>query len=217
MNRLHLCLIVATAFVPSTLADVPKSKAAIVFEETWLKRQAELCKRVGGVLLTSTARLDGENLRIDWTLDYDGPRPPLIMLKPMYPENSFGATYVRIIIPDSKRTLPTGMTPVSVLLNQYGSRRPNKSDVRAARDADITVKKGESATGTIAVPLTAVKGKLVEKKTLLDPEQLPLEVYVGLVHGPQLRGGEFGLDAWTYSGNGDGLYSRPQRVVIKKW
>lgn len=230
MNRLPFCLIVAAAFVPSTLADEPKSKAAIEFEGTWLKKHADdvCCKRIGGVLLTSTARLDGENLRIDWTLHYDGPRPPLIILKPMYPENNFGATDVRILFPDPKRVRPTGITPVSVVLNQFGSRWPDKTDPRPTRNAYITVKKGETATGTILVALTNVKQKLTEKKTLINQDQMPLEIYVHLIHRPALRGGEFGLDAWTVgplllNGRRGGpigvseLHSVPELIVIKNW
>src|SRR5205814_619570 len=51
-----------------------------------LKDWGALHRRVNGVLLTVSACINGEKdtakIEIDWTLAYNGPRPPLIIIRP---------------------------------------------------------------------------------------------------------------------------------------
>jgi hypothetical protein len=53
-------------------------------------------KRTNGALLQTTAQADEKELKIKWTIDYNGPRPPLTTLEPTLTELTFGQTVLRV-------------------------------------------------------------------------------------------------------------------------
>src|SRR5438093_10747998 len=63
-----------------------------------LKDRGGLHRRVNGVLLTVSARVKGEKnkekLDLEWTLAYNGPRPPLVIMRPSVTDLNDWATIV---------------------------------------------------------------------------------------------------------------------------
>src|SRR5262245_41412237 len=74
--------------------------------DTYLQLLRDSAKRVNGAHLSASADVKDGSIQIRWALDYNGPRPPLIIQKPIYPQYSFEATSIRVIYaspPSSKR------------------------------------------------------------------------------------------------------------------
>lgn len=198
-----LCLAVASA-------EEPKPKAKDPFEEH-LAQLKELSKRANGVLLRATAEVKDDQITIQWTLDYEGPRSPLIIQKPMYPGNTWNATSIRIAVrgPNSE------VVSLSFVANWGG---PGPAPLLKTDDY-ITVEKGKTATGKVSLAVADVKARLMKDFPKVSERMLPTEVVVQFLHLPTQRGEQFGLDAWT-AGTSlrlGGLYSLPMKVSVNKW
>lgn len=163
----------------------------------------EVSQRTNGVLLTATAEIKDDSIEIKWTLDYDGPRPPLIIQKPMYPGNARAATSIRIVA--------RGVKP-RVLSVQFVARRGGPGfPPPLTKDDYTTVEKGKTATGKTSLPVADVKARFIKDFPEHSGETPPKEVFVQLLHLPTERGEQFDYDAWT-----GGLYSLPVRLSMAK-
>ena len=218
MCRLPLGLTVLLTCWAISRAEDPKSVANDDFEKV-LGELRESARRVDGVQLAITAEIKSDPthkidmIHIKWTLDYTGPRPPLVIQKPMYPEHSYEATRIRVMAPGKSRLVPT------VHLECIAST-PHLRHLYFPVPAKIfvTIDKGKTASGLITVPMGAVKYELFRRWAKEIGDAPPAALYVQLLHFPKQRGEELNLDAWTAgTSTGSGLYSAPVKVNVSKW
>jgi hypothetical protein len=169
-------------------------RAHAEWKKGFLPGRSQMAKRKNGVLLQATAKIvagkEGDEIRLDWTLDYNGPRQPLTILIPTL-FDTFGQTTVVFYAEDKDET------------SLYEYARPSDSwpvpwaPFVQNKELFIKVEKGKKGTGTIVVPVSKVASYYKEGwgQQFKDP---PKELYVQLVHAPFDRGEGFGgLDAWT--------------------
>jgi hypothetical protein len=162
-------------------------------------RKSGVEKRVNGAKLEFTAEAEGDTIRLKWSLDYTGPRPPLIIVKPSL-------------------TTPGSMTLVAVYtLRKDGEvgeaflGPPARPGIVVLQEQDfLRLEKGKRATGTITVPVEKLRERLAARYPgeFTDP---PAEVYMRLTHGPSDRGDRYGLDAWVGV-----LYTDPVKLSLSK-
>jgi hypothetical protein len=168
------------------------------------KGRSTLAKRGFGVLLQATAKAAAkpnapDEITIQWTLDYTGPRPPLIILEPTLERETEGQTAALFYAegPDQKVYTYQVDSPSPVILTGV----PDKWF--------LTVDKGKAATGRISIP--AVKVRIGFQATW--PEifgETPPVLHVQLWHKPRFRGGD--MDAWTGE-----LFSPVLGLAVNKW
>lgn len=189
-------------------AKSPKQKSATKrkrkepFEEH-LAQLKKLSKRVNGVLLSATAEAKNDSIEIKWSLDYDGPRPPLIIQKPMYPGNTWYATKIHILVRGAKSEVRAVQFTAP-----YGPGLPPP----LTKEDYVTVEKGKSTSGNMSLAVAEVKARLVKEFPALAGAMPPKEVFIQLEHSPTQRGEQFTVDAWTGR-----LHSLPSKVTLKKW
>lgn len=164
--------------------------------------------RKNGVLLTAKAEIKpdpkGNQVLLHWSLDYDGPRQPLIVLKPALEGPGANQTYVVFyLVHGDGKAYPV---PVQGSVPSF--------PIFVGKPHFIEVKKGEVGQGTITVTNSLVIETLAREKW---PEKFqtfaPCRVFVQLRHQPALRGElvlrrlfdpdepveHVDLDAWTGS------------------
>jgi hypothetical protein len=178
-------------------------------DEAFFKLRSSQAGRQIGVLLRATAEAvarpgSADLIKIHWTMDYTGPRPPLIILKP-----------------DLDHPTPTKLTRLLVYargkdgrLYEYELTNPTRSALdfapALAKDWFLTIPKGKTGSGDLTLPADRI-GKYFRQQW---PEQFgaaPPPLYLQLIHSPEGRGGD-GEDAWT------GVLHTPVfPVTVKKW
>src|SRR5262245_7272227 len=177
------------------------------------KRDARDARRVNGVLLRATPVVESKDgpflLRLRWTLDYTGPRPPLTILRPTLDLPTSSQTAVEVYAEGAdKKVYRLGLC----------SNRPGGDFYRTYKGAFFKVEKGQPATGTI----TLFAGEIADAFPNEQPEAFPArprDVHVRIHHKPFDRGNEFGtvqeigdgLDGWTGE-----LYSPLTPVELRK-
>lgn len=137
----------------------------------------------GGLILVKK----GDVILIHWSIDYDGPRFPLHILKPSFDVERRGQTYLTFELVDDKGiaypvALHAELPPLLTIADEQ---------------CFLTVNRGDVIRGTIEVPLqrveVAARNKLVGKLSGFPPARL----FVQLRHIPEDRAERFNLDAWT--------------------
>jgi hypothetical protein len=145
-----------------------------------------LHRRVNGALLSSKVKATSETTTLTWTLDYDGPRSPLTILRPSLEDATGGQTEV-IVYAEGKngwahsRELRSPTQP-----GKYMSRK----------DWFVTVEKDKQISGTITISIPEARDFFREQW----PDQFDgtiAKLHVQLIHKPTDRGEAHGFDAWT--------------------
>jgi hypothetical protein len=155
-------------------------------------------------------RLKASNIRIVWTIDYNGPRPPLTILKPSLRYETSGQTWVRIFATGSD-----GKTRMMELTSP--SLDPSYTSLPAIRlpemDWFITVPQKKSFSDDSIVIKSS---KLRNYFTTKFPKQYnglkPPKITLQLFHNPEERGELHKLDAWTGF-----LYTDRMDVPLPRW
>lgn len=165
-------------------------------------RQAAV--RVNGALLRITTvdgkgKLDaatttfpfeaGPPVAVHWSIDYDGPRPPLTILKPTLGPAGGGQTLLVffLIAADGKDY------PVTIKASP-----PNIPGIYlSGKDDFVSIGPKRTARGTVTVSWSQVWSAAREKWPAQLGKASPQAVYVQLRHGPTDRAEHLGLDAWT--------------------
>ena len=179
-------------------ADAPK-------DDPFYKIRSELNRRTNGAMLVATAsasETDADRIEIQWSLDYDGPRPPLTILRPSLELATCSQTQVIVY------ARPAGGRPHEMILSsplQHGK-------YWAPQGWFVTVEKGKTTTGVIPIRVSEIKAFFLKNWPDRFRESPPPEVRIQLVHRPTDRGGQYNLDAWTGE-----LYSAVILVELKKW
>jgi hypothetical protein len=169
-------------------------------------------RRMNGARLGIEAKqgADGQRDRIliRWTLSYNGPRWPLIILAPTLTRETDAQTVVLVFATGKSGTTygyeikSPPSSPFNPLLIP-----PTERDWFARVERD-----GSGSTDTLEVAVADVKkyftGLLPQE---FDPAKPP-PLYVQMYHSPQDRGTHLGLDAWT-----GGLWSTTVPVSLEGW
>lgn len=170
------------------------------------KGRSSMAKRFAGARLRAKASVvpkqgKPDEIIIDWTLDYNGPRPPLIILKPSLEVKSRGQTEV-IFYAEGKNGYPYEF--------HHKSPAPLYTIQNRTIDDYLIIDKGKTAAGKIRVSMEWVRFFF---QLYLHPSQYgkePPVIHVQLRHKPYERMDV--LDAWTGE-----LYSKVHKVNVKKW
>ena len=182
-------------------ADAPK-------RDPFYEIRSSLNRRTNGVKLVATAsvsKTDAGTIEIKWSLDYEGPRPPLAILAPGLENATNGQTQVIVYaqVKEGKRVDAHEMT----------LRSPTQLDIFwVPKEWFLTVEKGKTAAGAIQICVSDIKKFFLNNWPERFKEGPPPEVRIQLVHKPTERGQEYALDAWTGE-----LYSAVVPIELKKW
>lgn len=210
MFRVIMSLAVLASFAPTVNGEDPKANPD--FEKAIQYLRDNMGKRVNGAKLSATAEVKQETIQVKWTLDYTGPRPPLVIIKPTFPACNGDSTIFRVFVPGR------GQAERHVRLKQ---------DCPAGtflyrKDMFIIVERGNTASDTISLPVSRIKSALAKEWPEFDNGKPPARLYLQLHHLPRERGNRLlrepgqpepeGLDAWT----GD-LESAPLKIELMKW
>jgi hypothetical protein len=183
----------AIAFLAAVAVGSDEKDEATRREETYnlyLRETKRPAVRRNGVLMTAKAEVkDGkeQKLLVHWTLDYDGPRWPLIIVKPSLSIGYRGITSILFYAFGKDKEVRV----FSVQAMEWSEVPFNfKSDY-------VTAEKGKPAQGILEVPIKQIKE---EARRKYPGDWQPFEsasLYLRLSHNPGKRGEEYGLDAWT--------------------
>jgi hypothetical protein len=164
-----------------------------------LEGAREAAKRVNGVQLKLAAEVreskrgtipgDTHEILLHWTIDYNGPRPPLTILRPSL-DAPIGAQCGVIfypVAPDGKEYPVPFLAPVS------------DTPVDLQKEDFLRLKPGEVGRGTLIINALTLRAITHDRwpKQFAKGGAKPL--YVQLRHAPMERGEGYGLDAWTGS------------------
>ncbi|MEQ8785246.1 MAG: hypothetical protein RIC55_03070 [Pirellulaceae bacterium] len=138
----------------------------------------------------TTAPLDpGPPVAVHWSIDYDGPRPPLTILKPtLKPAGHAQTRLVFFLIAADGEGYP--VTIAASPPNIPGIFLSDKDDF-------VTIEPKETARGAITVSWSRVWTAAQDRWPGQFAAGDPRAVYVQLRHGPTDRAEHLGLDAWT--------------------
>lgn len=173
--------------------------------EDFYKGRSTLGGQVNGVRMQVAASVEadfkGDQIRLGWTLDYEGPRPPLAILEPSLERHTSGQT-AAIFYAESKDGRP----------HEYElASPPNGAFGVLPKNFFLTVEKGKNGSGTISVPVEKLRGFYTQHWREQFGADAPV-LHIQLRHKPFDRGAGFALDAWTGE-----VYSRVVKVPLKKW
>lgn len=177
-------------------------------ELSWLVAASKMDsrhQRVNGVKLDAEAKVDhkpkGDVIVVAWTISYDGPRPPLIIVEPTLEERTNGTTRVRLYaVPEGKK-VGWGCE----LMSPFREPQPNPpmglfgfTDLVVPKELFLEVRADKPAKGQISIPATELRKSLAARKAdkFFDPEKPP-RLFLEVLHEPSDRGENFALDAWT--------------------
>ncbi len=194
-----LCIAIAAAVLPTALFTAPADPLPESLAKL-LKERNDLAKRVNGALLEATAHVakrdNEEVVQLEWSLSYDGPRPPLVVLPPIlvcHPEHGIligfhrhACAYFLTVGRDGEAfTLP---------ITTEGFRDGRLPP--AEEHEFVVVPAGEKATGILELPLSLVAKKFQQRWPQTFLGKTPWPLYVQFYYRPSDRGpGDF--DAWT--------------------
>lgn len=154
--------------------------------EGFFKTRSGLARRENGVLLAAEVVVEGRRAELRWTLEYDGPRPPLIILDPALDNPTEGQTEVLVY---------------AVGKDDYLCEKSYKSvvpvpGVRTIPDF-LTIPRGERKAGAILLHLADLRAHFYGNwPTRFGGPPPPM--FVQLRHSPKWRDyGLRSLDAWT--------------------
>ena len=215
MNRAHatrdsllVAVLVATTTATGAGQEPPYKPVVFALEEAL--KHTVWPPRSGVVLKAAKAEVvekDGKKvLRVGWAITYEGPRWPLVILKPSLTRPAFRGTEIQVIAKGK-----SGEAYLTVLANPpYSPFDPNP---HAAKDWFLTVPKEKgTAEGVLEADLAEVKRRLLKYyPDDFDPKAAP-ELYVLLEHDVTDRGDQVDLDAWTGY-----LAAGPVKVANPKW
>jgi hypothetical protein len=161
-------------------------------------------KRTCGVLLKGEVSVAakpgaGDEIQIEWILDYTGPRPPLIILEPSLEKKTSGQT-TAIFYAEGK----------DQKIYEFRLESPAPMILGGGDGSFLTVEKGKTATGKLKVSANLLLGDYKTHWPKAFAAGTPAVLHVQLLHKPYLRGND--LDAWTGE-----LYTAVLKVPLKKW
>ena len=164
-----------------------KPPTAAEFANGYHKNQ----KRVNGAYLSIQADrvpgAKGEDIAVDWTIDYDGPRMPFIILAPTLTVPVGDQTFLSFYLDDDK-----GVGQYVHFAAELACVSPPPNEEHFAKSKGM-----KPPTGRLTVTVEALLEKAKKKgRTAFRPGDT---VHVQLNHRPGSRGDEGGLslDAWT--------------------
>jgi hypothetical protein len=140
-----------------------------------------------GIVLQGKVTVEAEEVKLHWTLDYKGPRSPLIILAPSIELLTFAQTVVYCYAEGRD-----GMV-YEVRLYSPGDASPR---VGAEKEWFLTSKDGKPLTGTITFPV-ATLAREYQKRWPEQFAKAPPPLRLRLEHKPTDRGERFSLDAWA--------------------
>ena len=193
-------IVAALFFVPLAACGADGTE-----DDSLYKARSSLSRRLNGAKLVATAAVSGadaDKIEIRWSLDYEGPRPPLVILTPSLSLATDGQTEVIVY------AQPKGGKPHEMRLR--APIQPDKFWV--PKDWFLTVEKGKTAQGLIEVRVAEVKEFFVKNWPERFKEGPPPQVRIQLAHNPTERGQAHGLDAWTGE-----LCSAVVLIELKTW
>jgi len=166
-------------YVPSEFTGrVPAAK--------FFEGRSAIHRRVIGVLMTASISATSQTMKLTWALDYDGPRPPLTILKPSLENGSHGQTVV-LVYAEGKYGGAFEQRLISPsAAGKYWSRKKWFA----------TIKKGERASGEITISVPKARDYFRRHWPRHFDGTTP-KLHVQLVHKPWDRGEQHGFDAWT--------------------
>lgn len=182
-----------------------------------IEGQKEAAVRKNGVLLTGRVEIKSEPRKGDliilhWSLDYNGPRQPLNILKPTLARPAAGQTYVLFhFVDDDGQIIGPNGRPYLVAI--HANHAPDTWWPFSKEDF-LEIKKGETAKGALQVIYGHQLASLAREKWPQKFQRFPVgRLFVELRHNPDARGesvlirpvdfssqelGELvDLDAWT--------------------
>lgn len=214
MVRLRFILtsvMLSTPFLVGCKPQLPKSDSApspksMLSEdaEKYLQARRDMAQRTNGVLLSATAKYMPGTIRITWRMDYDGPRLPLIIQKPIYPKFSFEATRISIILPDAPDSVRSCIITAPPI--REGTQPP------LGEEDYLRVEKGRTVSGELTIPVAKISSAIRDRWPELKERSLPTALYIQLQHFPWERGELYKLDAWTGE-----LFTPPMKVENIDW
>ena len=135
-------------------------------------------------------------LDFEWTISYEGPRKPLIILAPSLTNFTAGQTYVRFhAFPKGSEVGRSTVVASPNLADKVGVINAIKFGL--PREYYLTVRKKQQATGRETVPLNDLKQHYLKKYSTEFSATTAPDFYAELVHEPWDRGRVHDLDAWT--------------------
>lgn len=167
--------------------DKPKKETLAQLLE---RRKGDAHTRFCGAQLTIKARFGKDNglsqeVLIDWSIAYNGPRPPFTIFKPTfdYPSNGETRLYVYYSGQNGEGRETFVESPVPNVIPNY------------TKDFFSVSKDGKPVGGEVIVKFGTVEQ---DPLRLRRPQRIAkgVDVYVKLSHAPSQRGGA-DLDAWT--------------------
>jgi hypothetical protein len=172
-------------------------------QEFYKVRSALAGRRAGAMLQATVAIADGpdraEEIQLNWTLDYTGPRPPLIILRPSLEDGTAGQTRVILYAEGKDGRVYEGQleSPTPPLVQG------------TPKEWFLTIPPGKTATGELKISARRV-ADCFQQPWPKQFDDTPPILHVQLIHKPHHRGGD--LDAWTGE-----LYTPVLKVPLKKW
>lgn len=147
-----------------------------------------------------------DEIRIDWTLDYNGPRPPLIVLKPSLETPGMSSVDKTVVLfyaegKDGRIYQLELKTPAPFVGGLVGG---------VGKDTFLKIAKGKTATGTIRISARKVSAYYQNYWPKQFDFNTPPILRVQLLHQPYHRFGP--MDAWTGR-----LFTKMHKVELKKW
>jgi hypothetical protein len=144
----------------------------------------------------------------NWTLDYTGPRSPLIILEPSLIRRTSFQTHVECYaFPKGKtegRAVKIGSPLAPHFLGGVSLLQPGNEHL--APDWFRWIEKDKPATGTTTLQVSKVREGLQGKyPNEFDPKSPP-DLYLTFKHDPSERGELYSLDAWTGTVRGRMLF-----------
>lgn len=195
-------LLLLAAFVSSGRAVADEELETLIRKE--IESSKKFSTRVNGVKLDATVEVirpddrgrakdrqksdrSEASLAFHWTLDYDGPRQPLIILKPSLELPTNRQTTVEFI------AFASNMADATFAIHSPTPRHPIALD----QPFFMTVPAGTAARGTILVEAEAIKRRLKTERVQKRVQSTPAFLLARLRHCPFDRGRRNCLDAWT--------------------
>jgi hypothetical protein len=185
--------------------EAEKDKKQATVSSALLERDAkeEQTVQKNGVTFSVRAKLAGKSGQVElhWELKYDGPRSPLVIVKPTLDLPTQGQTRVIFLAAALGRgdAHPYGFFSPTEFEKPpaAGGTVPQLPKVKTSKDWFLTIPKGKSTRGSFTFPLKQLKEYYLRlRPDHFDRERAP-HLYVQVYYTPFDRAEEFNLDAWT--------------------
>lgn len=157
-------------------------------------RESE-CPSQNGIALRIKAKqvlVKGSNqIVVDWKVTYNGPRSPLVMLKPCLRgchRNGDTMLAIYVVGTDGEAHRVWFCSPAKSFWLMPAAPGPG---------CYLAARPGQPASGCLRVSTEQVRRHLLKHRPKAFDKKLTPKAYAKLYHEPTERGEEYGLDAWT--------------------